>query len=329
MLADPITLQRAREAFAAYVEPLQPLLANDRVTDIMLNAPRVPGEPGEVWIDVAGEGLQPTGITMTADEAENFIRHVGAHAAGMPVLDAERPVLTCQAAMGQLRVEALIPPAVQAPVFTIRKYIARNVRLADYVRSGELTAAQADFLGTSARTGKTILLSGETCSGKTTLLNALLPEAAADAEGSPRRLLLVEDTPELEVPAGPSQRFEVPPNGTFTYAAAIKSALRMRPNSIVLGEIRDGDAAFCALRACRTGHQGLSTIHAASCQGSLWELYSLCRQTEQGKHILERTVSDAVEACVHLHREHGRRVIDVQRVRGWDAAAGEYALEAI
>jgi type IV secretion system protein VirB11 len=198
--------------------------------------------------------------------------------------------------------------------------------LSDYVGSGELSGEQGSLLAAAADRGASILVGGETCSGKTTLLNALLQEAGKHTD---RRLLVIEDTPELEVPAGPSQRLEVPPNGSFTFAHAIKSALRMRPNAIVLGEVRDGDAAYYALRACRTGHQGLSTIHAGSCQGMLWELYSLCRQSEQGRHILERTVSDSVSVCVHLTRKNGRRVIDVQRVHGWNAAAGEYLLEQV
>lgn len=321
MIADEITRRRAREAFAAYAQPIAHLLADENVIDIMLNASPSRDEHGHVWIDVAGEGLQFSGVTLTADEAMRLIREVGAHASGERLLDADSPVLSCQAALGQFRFEALIPPAVITPTFTIRKYIKRDVWIQDYVESGELTAAHAATLSCLAQCGATFLLGGETGSGKTTALNALLRCAAADGS---RRLLIIEDTPELDCPSGPSSRIEVRPGSGFGYREAIVSSLRQRPNGIVLGELRRSDDAMQAVEAWNTGHQGMGTIHAPSCTGMLWRLYSLCRQSESGRHVTQRTIADAIQVVVHIRRDHGRRVIESRRVTGWSESAGEF-----
>ena len=313
-LVDGVTLRRAREAFAAHVAPIAGLLADDSVMDIMLNVPRRPGAPGDVWADIVGVGMRHTGVTLTAEEAERIVRDVGRQASGERRLDPKNPVLSCQAALGQFRFEALLPPATPAPTFTIRKYVKRDARLSDYVETRELTGKQAIALSDAAQSGQTILLAGETGSGKTTMLNALLHDAAISGQ---RRMLIIEDTPELDCPDGPSSRIEVNPASAFGYREAVVSALRQRPNTIALGEVRRPDDAMQAVEAWNTGHQGFGTIHAPSVTGALWRLYSLCRQSESGRHVEPRTILDAIQVVVHMKRVRGRRVIQACRVTGW------------
>lgn len=327
MLAEPETLRRAREAFDAHVEPIAHLLRADDITDIMLNTAEKPGEPGPVWVDRVGVGLQDTSVRLTAREAEKLIRDFAAQANHESPLNRLNPNISCQAALGQYRFEATVPPASFAPTFVIRKYIRRgDVTLADYVQSGALTAAKVEALTreVSADEPATVLVGGETGSGKTTFLHPIIHAAA---QNGARRLVLIEDTPELELPPGPNTRLEVKDGTAFGYREAVFSALRQRPDAIVLGEIRRPDDANQAVEAWNTGHQGMATIHAGSCSEMLWRLYSLCRQSESGRHVQQRAIASAVDLCVHLKRIRGKRVITVQRVCGWDDKRDAFVLE--
>lgn len=322
--------QRDRESFEAHFAPIAHLLASDDITDIMLNTPRVKGEPGEVWIDKQCEGLVDSGVRLSADEALAIVYDVVSTAEGHGqdvVINSGKPVVSCQAAGGQFRFEATVPPASFAPSFVIRLYIQRpDIQLVDYVKAGEMSPAQAEALQTASRSGTTVLLGGETGSGKTTLL---MPMIAEVANGGRRRIVLIEDTPELVLPAGPHTRLKVSSSAgsAFTYRDAVISALRQRPNVVVLGELRHAADANEAITAWSTGHQGLATLHAGSCREMLWRLHGLCRQSETGRHMQERTIASTIGVCVHLRRQNGRRVIDMQRVLGWDG--NDYVLEAL
>jgi Flp pilus assembly CpaF family ATPase len=316
---DAVTRQRAREAFDAYVEPIAELLASDSVAEIMLNPAVHPEAHGRVWIDVEGKGIVDSGVTLSATKTEMIMRNFADQATGEHEFNERHPVLSCQAAMGQYRFEGLIPPAAKTPTFTIRKYLKRNVSLVDYVDAGTLTLGECNALAHAARSGETIVLGGQTFSGKTTMLNALLSEASRFGT---RRLLIIEDTPELDCPTGPSLRLEVRPGSEFGYQQAVWSSLRQRPDAIVLGEIRRPGDAMEAVEAWNTGHQGFGTVHAPSCTRMLHRLYSLCRQSQNGQHVTQDTITDAVQIVVHLKRVDGRRVIDAQRVIGWDAVTG-------
>lgn len=326
MMQDEVTLRRAREAFEAYVAPIAELLRDERITDIMLNAADSPAGKGEVWVDIAGVGLRFSEVLLSPQEAMLIIRNVASQSKRKKPLDADHPVFSYRAALGQFRFEALIPPAVITPTFVIRKYIKRDVCLADYVTSGELSREQSIALAEWSKNGWTILVGGETGSGKTTALNALLREAGASFQ---RRMIIIEDTPELDCPPGPSTRIEVDPDSAFGYREAVVSSLRQGPNTIVLGEVRRPNDAMEALEAWNTGHQGFGTVHAPSCTRMLWRMYSLCRQSENGRHMTQRSVADGINAVVHVRKQDGRRIIDVQAVGGWDDAVGEFRLKGL
>ena len=331
MFADPETLRREREAFDVHVEPIAHLLRADDITDIMLNTPERAGEPGQVWVDRVGVGLEFSGETLDARQAESLIRDFATHATHDATLNKNNPNISCQAALGQYRFEASVQPASFAPSFVIRKYVLRGeVRLDDYVQSGELKGSVAEKLRLGIRSAAPwkVLVGGETGSGKTTFLHPLIALSGLDDEGRHRRILLIEDTPELELPPGPHTRLTVKNKSVFEYSDAIASALRRRPDAIIVGEIRDGEAAHQAVDAWTTGHQGMATIHAGSCAAMLWRLYSLCRQSPAGQHVELRTIASAVDLCVHLKRVRGRRVITVCRV-GWDNAQDKLDLTEV
>jgi Flp pilus assembly CpaF family ATPase len=320
VFADPETLRRSREAFDIHVEPIAHLLRADDITDIMLNTPECEGDPGPVWIDRVGVGLVDSGVRLDARTADIVIREFWSQSNTEAPLNNKHPRLSCQAALGQYRVEATIPPASFAPTFVLRKYIRRGeISLLDYVAAGELTASVAEALhsGILADEPATILVGGETGSGKTTFLHPLLRVAG---HAGRRRMILIEDTPELELPPGPNTRMQVQTDSAFDYHHAVRSALRQRPDAIVLGEVRAPDDAQQAIRAWTTGHQGMATIHAGDCQEMLWQLHNLCCQSEVGRHTQPRTIASAIDLCVHLRRVRGKRVITVQRVIGWDGS---------
>lgn len=308
---DPESERRFLSAFEEHSRPIAHLFEDPRVTDIMLNAPS-----GEVWVHVAGEGMKDSGIRMDAAEAERLMRDISSRMQDETPFNERNPQVSCEFQHGlrKFRFEGLIPPASETPSFTVRIYIRQDARLSHYVESGELTQEKAQKLAAAAESGETLLIAGETGGGKTTLLTALLHAAGRDSR---RRIVVIEDTPELDVPSGPSTRIKVNKNG-FTYSQAIESALRQRPNSIVLGEIRDGSTAVQALRAWNTGHQGMGTIHAPSVTGMLLQIYNLCRESESGRHIVPDTVAAVINIGVHVKLVAGRRLFDVRRVVGFD-----------
>jgi type IV secretion system protein VirB11 len=309
-LPDSETLRREREAFALHAESIEPLLRADDITDIILCTPKVDGLDGEVWVDRDGVGLVDSGIRMSNIQAEQLIRDIAAMGKDdgeEAELNARQPCLSCQFAHGQYRFEALIPPVVSAPSFVLRKYLVRGtVTFADYIADGCLTDTQASWLQelVSSPDGGTVLVGGQTGSGKTTFLHPLV-----QASSIGRRVVLIEDTPELESPPGPTTRIKV--TKTFDYQAAIISSLRQRPDLIVLGEVRRPDEAQQAIEAWTTGHRGLGTVHAGSCREMMARLLGLCRQSENGRHITAQAVANAIQAAVHLRRRHGQRIAEV------------------
>jgi Flp pilus assembly CpaF family ATPase len=308
---------RAREAFASNFGKIAHLLTDDTIMDVSLNEPERAGESGPVFVDVVGKGYQrAAGCELTAAEAELVVRTFSGHA--KVLWNPDSPCLSCQAVSGEFRMEAELPFATRrAPVFTIRKYLRQSVRLQQYVESGELSTGQAIALRKAVQDGLTILMAGETGSGKTTLLNALLHSAASNN----RRVLTIEDTPELERPDALAVQLVVKPGSVFDYPDAVRSALRHKPDVIALGEIRTGEAAYEALDAWQTGHAGMGTLHAGSADRLLWKYLSLLRKSEAGRLVTAEELTHTINVAIHVTRKSGRRVFDLRRVVGWDGKA--------
>jgi type IV secretion system protein VirB11 len=214
------------------------------------------------------------------------------------------------------RFQGLLPPIVAAPAFSIRKRPAVIWGLADYVRDGVMTEAQAEALRQAAAQRRNILISGGTGSGKTTLANAVLAEPAFAGD----RVFLIEDTPELQcsawdVVAVLTRRAPV----AIGVVDLVRDALRMRPDRIVVGEMRDGAAALETLKSWNTGHPGgLSTLHANSAEDVLRRVEDLI--TEVVARPPRRAIAQGVDRIVHIRRTaEGRRVEAVLAVEGLEA----------
>ncbi|ETI64961.1 conjugal transfer protein TrbB [Sphingobium sp. C100] len=289
-------------------------LDDAEVVEVLLNP------DGSVWVDRLGSGREHTGLTLPAADGERIIRLVAAHVrvevhAGMPILSAELPVT------GE-RFEGVLPPVAFGPAFAIRKRAAGVIPLLRYVEDGILTAAQAGLLREAVRSRANIIIAGGTSTGKTTLANALLDEIAHLGE----RVLLLEDTVELQCAARDTVALRTKP-GVASMTELVRSTLRLRPDRIIVGEVR-GPEALDLLKAWGTGHPGgIATLHAGSAVGALLRLEQLIQ--EAVVTVPRPLIAETVDLILFIAgRGRARRVDDIMRVRGLDSQGG-YRLEPL
>lgn len=287
--------RRTRMLRTAMGPAIAAALEDPDVLEILLNP------DGMLWVDRIAQGREPTGITLSAHDAERIVRVVAAQVgaevhAGKPIVSAELPLT------GE-RFEGLLPPIVRAPVFAIRKRAAASVRLASYVEAGAMTADEAAFLREAVHNRRNILIAGSTSTGKTTLANALLHEIAATGD----RVVLLEDTIELQCLVDDHVPMRTYP-GVASLAELLRSTLRLRPDRIVVGEVR-GAEALDLLKAWGTGHPGgIATIHAGSAQGALARLEQLI--LEVALAVPRELIAEAVNVIVYLAGRGNRRRVE-------------------
>jgi len=287
-------------------------LADPLVIEVMINP------DGALRLDRLGEGRSDTGMRFDPAQVERIIRLVASHAraevhAGAPIVSAELPPHGQGA--GE-RFEGVLPPVSLAPCFSIRKPATRLYTLMDYVTDGIMSADAARLLSLAVVERRNILVAGGTSSGKTTLANALLAEMAHLDE----RILLIEDTRELQSPAADTVALRTRP-GSVTMADLVRSTLRLRPDRIIVGEVRGGEA-LDMLKAWNTGHPGgIATVHANSAASALLRVEQLIQ--EAVVTVPRRLIADAIDMVVFIAgRGASRRVETIARVAGLDAQGG-------
>jgi pilus assembly protein CpaF len=308
--------------------PLEPLLADPTVDEIMVNGA---GGTGTVWVERAGR-LEPTAVAF-ADDAE--LRHAIERILaplGRRVDEAE-PLADARLPDGS-RVNVVLPPlAVDGPLLTIRRFRSRPLDADALVACGTWTPPLRDFLARAVAARLNVLVSGGTGSGKTTTLGAL-----SSFVGRDERIATIEDTAELVLQQRHVVRMEArPPNvegrGEITIRRLLRNALRMRPDRIVVGEIRGGEA-LDMLAAMTTGHDGsLSTVHAGSPAEALRRVETLALMADVAlpHAAIREQVADALDLVVHQARlRDGRRqvvaVSEVVRVAGGPATRDVYSV---
>ncbi len=313
------SLARRASALKSALGPLGPFLQDDGVVEIMLNA------DGVVWVEKIGHGMIRTSVRMRVADAERMLRLI---ASEMYVeLNAANPSLS-----GKLpppwgaRVQASIPPIVDAPVFALRKPAKIVFTLRDYVAQGILTEPQKDALVGAIHGHDNLLIGGGTGSGKTTFTNALLKVIADDTSD---RVHIIEDTPELQCEAPNKVQILVQPK-IHTWRDAVMAAMRYRPDRILVGEVRDG-SALELLKAWNTGHPGgIATIHANDTRAMLDRV---CQLIEEIVYPAPRSlVAQTINVCVHIRRDRshpaGRSISGIDRVMGL-STEGRWLLESI
>ena len=295
--------------------PLTSLMEDHAVTDVLING------FAEVWIERAGT-VTRTEVSFPDEGAlRDWIDRMLARAGAR--VDAARPIADARLPDGS-RVHVVLPPiGPRGPLVSIRKWPRLPLTLDDLYDKGMMTRSQRDFLRAAVRDKKTLAISGGTGSGKTTVLNALLGEMPADT-----RVVVLEETPELRPRCAHHvsllTRVEnVEGVGTVDLADLVRASLRMRPDRIVVGEVR-GEEALAALSAMSVGHEGsMVTVHARAASAVRDRLVSLTllAGSGAGPETLRRQVDDAFDYFVHLERtsEGDRRVVEIRGTEGHDA----------
>jgi type IV secretion system protein VirB11 len=307
-----IELSRSRKMLRTALGPL--LLArleDPGVAEVMLNP------DGRVWVDRFEDGLTDAGLMLSAADGERILRLV-AHHVGVEI-HAGRPRLAAELPGTGERFEGLMPPLVVGPAFSLRKPASRVFPLLDYVAAGVMSAEQAELLAGAVRDRMNILVVGPTSSGKTTLVNALLAEVAAGGD----RVVMIEDVRELQC-AAPNLVALRTGEGAATLGELVRSSLRLRPDRIIIGEVR-GPEALDLIKAWGTGHPGgVGTLHAGSSLGALLRLEQLIQ--EAVVTVPRPLIADTVDlVAVLAGRGRQRRLVDLSRLTGL-AADGAYQL---
>jgi pilus assembly protein CpaF len=284
--------------------PLEPLIDDETVTDIMVNGAK------QVYVERRGK-LELTDVHFRDDDhvmnvATKIVTRIGRR------IDESQPLVDARLADGS-RVNIITPPlAIDGPSISIRKFSKKTITLDTMAMQANISPQMATFLKIAARCRLNILISGGTGSGKTTLLNAL-SRLIDPAE----RTVTIEDAAELQLQQPHVVRLETrPPNlegtGEITMRDLLRNALRMRPDRIILGEIR-GAEALDVLQAMNTGHDGsMSTIHANSPREALTRLENMVGMT--GINLPSRAVRTQIAAAVHLIAQVNRMRDGIRRI---------------
>lgn len=320
---------------ASYLAPVASLLGREDVTDIYVN------RPGEAWVETLGGASERHALPeLDARTLERLARQIAAYS--HQGISRAHPLLSATLPDGA-RIQIVAPPAARSGLaIAIRKHISADMRLEDYARAGafarlaaggtgnDTTAIlreqmrQGDFVGAlrdAVRHRKNILVSGGTSSGKTTLLNALIQEIPAT-----ERLVVIEDTAELRV-LHPNSVGMIAVRGEQGEAQIdsndlLAASLRMRPDRIILGELR-GEEAFTFLRAINTGHPGsMTSVHADSPEKAIEQIALMVLQggSTLRREDVRHYVKSSVDICIQLSRMGGMRSIECVALMQVDGA---------
>ena len=294
--------------------PLEPLLADPTISDILVN------RHNTIYIERRGK-IEATNVTFKDDEhlmrvIERIVSSVGRR------IDESSPMVDARLQDGS-RVNAIIPPlAIDGPVLSIRRFGAEPLKMSALIENQALTKDISDMLQMCVNARLNVLISGGTGAGKTTLLNALSAYIPED-----ERIVTIEDSAELQLQQPHTVRLETrPPNiegrGEVTQRDLVKNALRMRPDRIVIGEVRGGEA-IDMLQAMNTGHDGsLTTIHANTPRDALARLETMIQMT--GMRLSDRAMRQQVASAINLVlqvarlSDGSRRVTSISEITGME-----------
>jgi pilus assembly protein CpaF len=306
------------ETILPFLKPIEHLILDDAISEVMVNG------PDRIFIEKQGFVEPVPGIHLGEKSLMVAVKNIARRLGGD--ISESKPILDSRLPDGS-RVAAVIPPcSVNGVTLTIRKFNTRHFGVEDLIQAGTLERWLANQLEGYVLARRNILVAGATGSGKTSLLNVLGKFIPSD-----ERVLLIEDTSEIHMGQDNLVRFEVrqPQNGlpAVTIRDLLKASLRHRPDRIILGEIRGGEA-FDLLQLLNTGHSGsLSTVHATSAKQGLARFTSCVLQSgvDLPYRAIKTNVGDSVNVVVHLERRPGRRFVsEVLEIHGYDPDRDEY-----
>ena len=307
------------EVILPFLRPIAHLIQDPTVTEIMVNG------TGRIFVEREGRIETVAHVTVGEQNLRVAVRNL-ARALGDDISD-EQPLLDSRLPDGSRVAAALPPVSLGGTTLTIRKFQSRHFTTDELVRIGTLTPRELQLVRRAIETRDNILISGGTGTGKTTLLNALTAFLPADDR------LLIEDTAELQLEAHNLVRFEARRQQSGMPAVSIRdllrATLRHRPDRILVGEVRGGEA-FDLLQALNTGHSGtLSTIHANSAEQALTRFTSCVLQSgvDLPYPAIRYGIAECLQVLVHLERRGAQRVVtQLLRVHRYDAGNDKYDL---
>jgi pilus assembly protein CpaF len=311
------------EMILPFLKPIEHLILDDTISEVMVNGPE------HVFIEKDGFLQEIRGLSLGEKSLMIAVKNI-ARRLGDDISEA-KPILDSRLPDGS-RVAAVIPPcSLNGVTLTIRKFNSRHFSVKDLVEVGTLERWLANQLEDYVLARKNVLISGGTGTGKTTLVNILAKFIPED-----ERILLIEDTSEIQVEHQNLVRLEArqPQNGlpTVTIRDLLRAALRHRPDRIILGEIRGGEA-YDLLQLLNTGHSGsLSTVHATSAKQALARFTSCVLQSgvDLPYRAIKTNIGHSVNVVVQLERRPGRRFVsEVVQINSFDADEDEYNMSTI
>ena len=294
--------------------PLEPLLADDTVADILVNG------PASVYVERAGK-LEKTQVRFSSEaHLRNIIDRIVSGVGRR--IDESSPMVDARLKDGS-RVNVIIPPlALDGPMMSIRRFTVTRLNMENLIELGSISPPAAQLLQSVVKARLNVLISGGTGSGKTTLLNILSGYIPAD-----ERIITIEDSAELQLQQPHVVRLETrPPNiegrGEVTQRDLVRNSLRMRPERIVIGEVR-GAETFDMLQAMNTGHEGsITTIHANSPRDALSRVESMVTMSgiELPVRTIRQQIASAINVVVQIQRQEDgrRRVVSIQEINGME-----------
>lgn len=298
-------------------EVIHRLMVDPTITEIMLNP------DGKLWAESLRDGRFFTGSILEPSVALSIVQLIASDRGA--VCDEHSPRLSAELPGTGSRFQAQLPPIVAQPSFSIRKQALLVFTLDDYVEQGVLTPFQRDVIVTEVADSQNILIAGGTGSGKTTLANAVLAEIAATGD----RVITLEDTLELQCSAKDHYAMRTV-EGKVTLRDLVKDCLRLRPDRIVVGELRDG-AALDLLKAWSTGHPGgVTTLHAGGAHTALHRLCSLVGEVVASPD--PALIGRAVDLVIYIEKDrrtHRRFIKEICTVKEYDAQDQKFVTEVI
>ena len=288
--------------------PVLTALTDPKTIEILLNA------DGTLWQECLGKKMLPIG-KMSPSRAEAVMRTIATCLDS--TITRKNPILEGELPLDGSRFAGQLPPIVHAPTFAIRKKASAIFALERYVEEKIMTASQKKIIVNAVRDHRNILVIGGTGSGKTTLTNAIIHQMAE--ENADERIVIIEDTGEIQCSAKNFIQYHTTLEVTMTHL--LKTTLRMRPDRILVGEVR-GPEALDLLMAWNTGHEGgVATLHANNAKAGLDRLAMLISMNPESPRPIEPLIGEAVHLVIHITKtpEGSRKLQEILEVSGYEA----------
>lgn len=291
------------------------LLNDPTVVEIMLNP------DGKLWVEKLGKGMEQYG-TMSSFSALSLMQNVASYHS--LIVDEQHPILECEFPLDQSRFAGQIYPCVPNPSFTLRKKAISVFTLDNYVENGVMSEHQKEIIQGAIKAHKNILVIGGTGSGKTTLVNAVIEGMVKN--NPDERVVIIEDTGEIQCTATNYVQFHTSPDVSMT--DLLKTTLRMRPDRILVGEVR-GPEALDLLMCWNTGHEGgAATVHANNPEAALDRIALLISMNRDYPKPIEPLIASSIHYIIHIARVgHSRKIQAILKVNGYEN--GHYLTEYI